>query len=181
MERRDRQAGFTLLELTIAAALGAAVTAAFATTFATSSGLWGRSTVSLRVYEEHRRNLDAVANAFRGAVTSSLSGFDANNSSTAPVCQLVVGADDKGNLVLDEPRQITWRATAERAEGVDKPGELILTQAGQKTVIARRVPAGGFRAALLGSTLRFTVTTYSTGSNHQLSMLTGDTSLTLRN
>lgn len=181
MQRRDREGGFTLVELTVAVALGATVTAAFATTFATSSGLWGRSTVTLRVHEEHRRNLDAVANAFRGAVTSTLSGFDVNNNSTAPVCQFVVGVDDKGNLAFDEPRQISWRATAEQVEGVDKPGELILTQGGAQTVIARRVPAGGFHAALLGNTLRFTVTTYSTGSNHQLSLLTGDTSLTLRN
>jgi hypothetical protein len=41
--------------------------------------------------------------------------------------------------------------------------------------------ARGFRATLLGNMLRFSVTNYSTGTNHQLSLLTGDNELKLRN
>jgi hypothetical protein len=86
-----------------------------------------------------------------------------------------------GAPILDAPRQISWRARSESVEGVAKPGELVVTSGGQQTVIARRVPAGGFRATLLGSTLRITLTTYSSGTNDRLAMLTGDTSLALRN
>jgi hypothetical protein len=180
MRRDRREAGSTLLELIIATGLGTMLTLVFGTTFATSAGLWGRSTLALRVYEEHRRNLDAVGNTFRGAALSTLSGFDANNNSTAPVWQCVTGIDASG-LVLDTARQIAWRASAEKVSGVASPGELVLTQGPAKTVIARHVPSGGFRATLLGNTLRITLTTYSAGTNHQLSQLTGDTSLTLRN
>jgi hypothetical protein len=63
----------------------------------------------------------------------------------------------------------------------DRHGELVLVQGAARAVVARHVPAGGFRATLLGNTLRITLTTFSAGSNHQLSLLTGDTSLTLRN
>jgi type II secretory pathway pseudopilin PulG len=180
MARGSREAGFTLLEVTIATGIGGLLTLVFATTFATSSGLWGRSTVSLRVHEEHRRNLDALANAFRGAAASSLSGFDANNNATEPSWQCVIGIDENG-LVLDEVRSISWRATSEQVEGVESPGELVLTQGVTQRVVARRVPEGGFRATLLGNMLRFSVTTYSTGTNHQLSLLTGDNALKLRN
>jgi hypothetical protein len=180
MRRDRREAGSTLLELIIATGLGTMLTLVFGTTFATSAGLWGRSTVALKVYEEHRRNLDAVGNVFRAAALSTLSGFDANNNSTAPVWQCVTGIDVNG-VLLDAPHQLTWRASAEKVFGVASPGELVVTQGAAKTVVARHVPAGGFRATLLGNTLRITLTTFSAGVNHQLSQLTGDTSLTLRN
>jgi hypothetical protein len=175
-----REAGSTLLEVIVAAGLGTTLTLVFGTTFATSAGLWGRSSVALRVCEEHRRNLDSVANAFRGAALSTLAGFDANGNSTAPTWQCVTGIDANG-LMLDETHEISWRADAEKVFGVDRPGELVLVQGAAHAVVARHVPAGGFHATLLGNTLRITLTTFSAGSNHQLSLLTGDTSLTLRN
>ncbi|HEX6812595.1 MAG TPA: hypothetical protein VF384_13295 [Planctomycetota bacterium] len=177
---RVREAGFSMVEAIVAAAVASVLTAVFAMTFSTSSGNWGWSTVALKAHEDHRRNLDAIATALRGAAASSLTGFDASGTSTKPSFRCVTGIN-AGGLVLDAPSEISWRACAESVEGVTSPGELILTHGAEQRVIARRVPAGGFRATLLGSTLRITLTTYSSGTRKRLAMLTGDTSLALRN
>jgi prepilin-type N-terminal cleavage/methylation domain-containing protein len=171
---REREAGFSLVEVSVAIGLAGILTVVFAMTLSTAAGNSGWSNVALKVHEEHRRNLDSIATAMRGAAASSLMGFDASGTSSAPSYQCVTGMK-AGAPILDAPRQISWRARSESVEGVAKPGELVVTSGGQQTVIARRVPAGGFRATLLGSTLRITLTTYSSGTNDRLAMLTGDT------
>ena len=180
MRSRRTEAGFTMVEVIIATGVASLLMAVFASTFATSAGVSGWSTVSLQAHEEHRRNLDAVANAFRGAATTTLAGFDANGNSTAPTFQCVTGIDETG-LVLDSQRSLAWRASTRHPFGVSNPGEVVATQNGATTVLARNVPAGGFRVTLLGRTLRISITTYCAGTEHRLATISGDTSLTLRN
>lgn len=180
MHTHRAESGFSLLELIVASGLAAMLTAALAATFSTSSGLSNRSSTVLRVNEEHRRNLDAVADAMRGAAASTLGGFDAGGNATEPTFQCVAGCDGSG-LVLDETCRIWWRPSTIAVTGVEQPGDLVMTQGTVEAVVARRVPAGGFRVSRLGSSLRISMTTFSPGPNQLLETLSGQTSLTLRN
>ena len=173
--------GFSLIELILASSLVAMLTAVLAATFTTSSGLSNQSTTTLRVHEDHRRNLDAIANALRGAATASVTGFDVNGNATQPTFQNVIGIEDDGTLTLDSACQITWRKNGETVPGVSQPGELIVTQGGQKSVLARRVPSGSFQVTRLGGTLRIQLTTYCLGPRRTLETVAGQTSVTLRN
>ena len=181
MAHRPSESGFSLVELILASSLAAMLAAGLAATFSTSSGLSHQSTTTLRVHEEHRRNLDAVANAMRGAVTTSLLGFDVNGNATEPSFQSVTGIEDDGSLTLDAARQITWRSNGETVPGVSQPGDLIVTQGGEQSVLARRVLANTFQVTRLGGTLRIQLTTYCLGPRRILELLAGQTSLTLRN
>jgi type II secretory pathway pseudopilin PulG len=180
MTSRNAEAGFSLLEVSVAMVLTTWLAAVLMGTFQRSTGLANRSTTVLQANEEQRRNLEAIATAMRGAATASLSGFDVTGTATSPTFQNVTGIDDKG-LILDVPSTISWRQTTAPVPGVAKPGELVLTRGAQQTVVARRVPFGGFKVVRLGLTLRIDMTTYFAGPNHTLQTVSGQTSLTLRN
>jgi len=180
MKSRHSEAGFSLVELAVAMGLATTLLAVLASVFTTSSDASHRSTTVLRLHEEHRRNLDSVANTLRGAVASTLGGFSIDGTATEPSFQRVTGVDEKG-LVFGLVNRISWRPTTERVPGIERPGEVIVTEGGRSSIIARHVPAEGFRVARLGQTLRISITTYCSGPKHMLETISGQTSVTLRN
>jgi type II secretory pathway pseudopilin PulG len=180
METRYPEAGFSLFELIVAMGLATTLAAVIVASFVTSHGLANRSTTVLQAHEDYRFNLEAVAGVMRDAVYSTLSNFDEDGTTAEPSFQRAVGIDENG-LVLEDTSVISWRATAEKVAGVDQPGELVLTRGSEQTVLARRVPAGGFRVARLGRMLRIEMTTYRGGPDHMLETISGQTSLLVRN
>lgn len=180
MDLRSAESGFSLLEVVVAMVLTAALAAVLVGTFGTCSGLSNRSTTKMQAHEEHRRNLEVLACAMRGAAARTLSGFDADWTTNEPAFQRVAGIDENG-LVFEDPCKISWRATAEKVIGIDRPGELILSQGTRQTVLARRVPAESFQVTRLGRMLRIDLETYRAGPEHMLETISGHTCLTLRN
>ena len=57
----------------------------------------------------------------------------------------------------------------------------MLEKAGQVTVLAPRVPSGGFRVERTGTTLKVLLTTYASTSQRVVSQTTAETLVALRN
>src|SRR5262245_22128148 len=172
--------GFTLFETLLTIAIFSAIAAWFARVASTSAGLSADSAVMLRAQEEHRRNLRSLADAVRGAAYSSLSGFAADGTSTAPSFA-VVKSFVSGATVLDTPMQWSWRATTAPVNGVSKPGEIVCVQGAVTKRVATRVPFGGFKVILAGGTLKIQLTTYYATSQGKTVTLSGETTVSLRN
>src|SRR5688572_27649469 len=162
---RRRPRGFTMIEVAVTLAVLGMSLAAFARAFATGAGLATTSRAALFAHDDARRSLDAISSVLRGAHFLSLGGFDELGVATAPVFQRAIGTDPDG-IVLDAPEVLSWRAVAP-LDGIASPGEVVLTKNGTSTVIAPRVPSGGFRVVLSGNTLRIALTTYSSTSQRQ--------------
>jgi type II secretory pathway pseudopilin PulG len=177
---RRRQAGFTLLEAMIAISFVLMMMTGFGHVFARSNGVADQSYSTVRAHEEHDRNLRAVADILRCASWDSVGGFAADGTSTAPWFCRVIGSDAKGR-VMDAPETLSWRAVSKTVHGVTNPGELVVTKNGESTVVASRVPQGGFVVRQNGNTLRVTLTTYYSASNRIVTSVSGDVSVSLRN
>ena len=173
------QRGFTLLEITVGFVLFTGLIALLGSVYASSDGLSRQCMTTMSAHEEHRRNLDALANLCRDAATDKFTGFAANNTSTEPSFQCVIGADASGR-VLGPVQTISWRANEDHAPGV-VTGELIVTQNSAATVVARHVVGGSFRATLMGNTLRLTLTTYDAVGSNKPALVSGEVSVALRN
>lgn len=173
------QRGFTLFEITIGFTLFTGLIALLGSVYASSDGLARQCMATMSAHEEHRRNLDALANLCRAAATDKFTGFDASNTSTAPSFQCVTGVD-AGGRVLGPVQTISWRANKDAVRGVTT-GELVVTVNSVATVIARHVRGGSFRATLMGNTLRLTLTTYDAVSSEKPAMVSGEVSIALRN
>ncbi len=178
--RRSRQAGFTFVETAIVSVIFLSLVTMFARALGSSNGVMRESRVVLRAREELRRNLDAIANCFRGASLSSLSNFDASFTSTAPGFRCVTGVDGSGACVLDAAQTMQWQAPSGGA-AASTGGQVVVVRSGVTTSVATRVPAGGFRAVLEGTTLRVQLTTTYRTSAGATTSVSGDVSVTLRN
>ena len=183
MKTNLRQNGSTLVEAVFVTALFVSLMASFISVYATTSSFSARSSVQMRANEEHQRNLDAIANLLRGAAISSLAGFDAGGTSTAPTFQVVTGADATGARVLGPAQTLGWRTTGGNVHGVQNPGEVTLTVNGVTTALASRIPKGGFLVTRSANTLRITLSTFYTMSDAEQTAATvsGDVSVSLRN
>src|SRR5262245_25970537 len=177
---RRRTAGFTIIEMVFTIAIFSAISVWFARTLTATTSLSADSVLVLRAQEEHRRNLDSLANALRGASYASLTGFDATGTSTAPGCSCATGYE-AGGAVLDAPMQLSWQATKLPVRGVTKPGEVVGVQGGVTKKLATRVPSGGFKAILVGNTMRIQLTTYYSTSAGKTVTVSGEASVSLRN
>jgi type II secretory pathway pseudopilin PulG len=122
------QRGFTLFEITIGFALFTGLIALLGSVYASSDGLARQCMATMSANEEHRRNLDALANLCRAAPTNKFSGFDAANTSTAPSFQCVTGVNAAG-LVFGPVQTLSWRANQDKATGV-ATGESSITTTG---------------------------------------------------
>ena len=183
MRTSHRQSGSTLVETVFVSALFVSLMASFLSVYSSTSSFSARSSTQMRANEEHQRNLDAIANLLRGAALSSLAGFDAAGTSTAPTFQVVTGADGTGARILGPAQTLGWRTTGGNVHGVQNPGEITLTVNGVTTPLASRIPKGGFLVTLTANTLRVTLTTFYTMSDAEQTAATvsGDVSVSLRN
>lgn len=180
MRRRRRPSGTTLLEVVITAVLFLSLLATFVAAHKTTRDFTDRTYAEMRANEEQQRNLVALANVLRGATASSLTGFDASGTSTAPSFQSVTGADASGRI-LGPVQSIAWRQSTTRGNGVDDAGELALVVGGVTVAIASHVPEGAFVVTKSGNTLRVTLTTVYSSSDRTTASVTGDVAVSLRN
>lgn len=179
MSRTRSTAGFTFFEMAVVMAAAGMLYLLLGQTLSGAARLSSASRASLQAGDDLRRSLDAIASVLRGASWSSLGGFDANDVATQPTFQRAIGSDINGTL-LDTVETLRWRP-ARAADGIQYAGEVVLEKAGQVTVLAPRVPSGGFRVERTGTTLKVLLTTYASTSQRVVSQTTAETLVALRN
>ena len=177
--RRARQSGFTMIEVAIASVFVALTFAVFGEVFSSTSGLSRESRGNLRAQEELRRNLEAVANVLRGVDIDTLDGFDADGRATQPEFQRVTGADAYGRT-YDGAEQLYWQS-APSVDGISNPGRVVHAKGAVVTMIADRVPQGGFVVVLDGTRLVVQLSTYYVTSERATVTVSGETAVSLRN
>jgi prepilin-type N-terminal cleavage/methylation domain-containing protein len=180
MARSRAARGYTFVEMAIVVAILGMVVTAFGRVFVTTSGLSAETRAKMRAHEENRRNLDWMANKLRSASWSSLTGFLADGTSTAPGYKCATGCNEAG-IVLGNSESLWWRSTSGTVNGVASPGEMCVTCAGVTTVVAPRVPSGGFKITQQGNALKIQLTTYYSTSDRKVSTATSEAELFLRN
>jgi hypothetical protein len=177
---RARARGFTAIEAAIAVGLVGLSVATVGGVFARSSALAADSRATLRVHEEHRRNLETIANTLRGASRDSLTGFAADGTSTSPRFETVSGADASG-LTSSGTEVLLWVPSPRPVNGVAQPGLVVHTMPGSSRVVADRVPKTGFLVRREGDNLVIRLTTYYATSQRKTALLTGETAVFVRN
>lgn len=180
MSRRASQAGYTFFEAMVVIAMFTLLVLSFGRVFGSTSGLSTESRANLHAQEDNRRSLEVLANKLRGACWASLTGFAADGTATAPGYKCATGADGSG-IILDVAEAMSWRSTSAAVNGVPSPGEVICTKNGVTTVLAPRVPSGGFKVIQSGSALRVQLTTYFSSSQRKVATATSEVSVSLRN
>jgi hypothetical protein len=178
--RRASQHGYTFVEIAVVAAIMAIGFAAFGQVFGSSDGLVDGSRSHLRAHEDLRRNLEAVANALRGADIDTLGGFDPDGRATVPTFQRVTGADALGRT-YDPVEELRWEGVDRKVNGIESPGRVVRIQDGVETLVADRVPKDGFAVTLEGNTLVVQLSTYASTADRRIVTVTGSTAISLRN
>jgi len=152
--------GFTLIEMAIALAITSIIATGTVRMIGTSNGLAAETRRALRSEQECMRNVSAIKNVLRAVDWTTLSGFDATMTATAPSFQRVVGTDD-GGRVLGPVERLEWRAASDAVKGITGHGNVVLVSGGVETVVARRVVANGFRVVREGYLLRVRLSTWA--------------------
>jgi hypothetical protein len=176
---RRREAGLSLLEAVLVAALLALISAGIGGVVSATGGLANRSHVGLSANQTNRRTLETLSDVIRPAATSTLSGFDAHGVAVAPQFQAVTGTTG-GARQLGPVTRVEWRAIAP-VHGVTNPGELVVVRGAQTNRVPGCVPAGGFNVTLAGAALHIHVETAAVTAAGDTTLVSGDTSVTLRN
>jgi prepilin-type N-terminal cleavage/methylation domain-containing protein len=177
---RRSQAGFTMIEVAVVTVIFAVTFAIFGQVFSTSDNLVSESRAHLRAHEDLRRNLEMLANVLRGVDIDTLGGF-VDGEATAPSFRRITGADLYGRTYSDT-ETLQWEAVNVSVNGVDNPGRVVSVQGLNRTLVADRVPLGGFRVTLQGSAILITLSTYASTSDPRVVTVTGDTAVvSLRN
>jgi len=179
MRGTRRLTGFTVVETTIAVAISAGLLLGVGITLRTTTRLAERSRMNLVANEENRIALERISNSLRGAVSTTLTGFDVSGVATSPQFRTATGANN-GAPILSTVAQLQWQATAP-VKGVANPGEVVLVQDGVSIRVAKRVPAGGFSVTQVGGGLLIHLDTFAPISDGGTSNATGDTFVRLRN
>lgn len=179
MTPRRARAGFTFFEVVVAGAIAGVLFLLFGQSFTTSSRMGATAHVELMAHDTARRSLDALANVLRGAYWDEL-GLDDAQPSTAVTFQRVTGVAESGAAVLGPPERVEWRASA-AVDGIARAGNLVHVRGGAESVIAPRVPEGGFRAQLDGTLLLLTLTTFHGVDRQRTSQVTVSCAVALRN
>jgi len=180
MSRRTSQRGFTFFETMVVLAVGGLLFGLLGQALTGSSRLSSASRATLRSDDDAHRSAEAIANALRGASWETLTGFDESDVATEPTFRRVLGSDSSG-YVLDEVETLQWRSSQRGVDGIQSPGEVVLEKNGVTTVVAPRVPSGGFRVLRTGTTLKVVLTTYASTSQRVVSHTTAEALVALRN
>lgn len=179
MSRVSRQRGFTFFETMVVVAVGGVLYLLLGESLSSASKLSSTTRAELQVNDDARRSLDALAALLRGAAWETLDGFNELDIAVQPTFQRVIGSNAQG-YVLDTLETLRWRSTTS-ADGIDYAGEVVHEKDGQSTVVAPRVPGGGFRVERTGTTLKITLTTYASTSQRVVTQRTSETLVALRN
>ena len=177
--KHSQQGGWTLLETLVSAVILSIALLTFLDVFSSSTRLTRDTRAKHRAEETLRRNLESVANLVREADAGTVDGFDAAGVSTNPTFARVEGADENGRI-YSATEQLKWKASSSEVPGVSAPGRVVHVRDGSETLIADRVPSGGFSVWFDGDALVVKVRTYYAVDGH-LEMATGTTSVALRN
>jgi hypothetical protein len=170
-----------MVEVVVMAVIMGGAFAVFGEVFTTSDGLVREARANLRAHEDLRRNLEAIANTLRGVDLDTLGGFDEEGVATTPSFRRVIGADASGRL-YDSTETLQWEAVSHAVNGVSHPGRIVGVKDGVSTLLADRVPMGGFRVTLQGNALLISLSTYASTSDPRVVTVTGDTAVvSLRN
>jgi prepilin-type N-terminal cleavage/methylation domain-containing protein len=179
MSRVRLQRGFTFFETMVVVAVGGVLYLLLGESLSASSRLSSTSRAELQVNEDARRSLDTLAGLLRGASWESLDGFNEQDVALQPSFQRVVGSGPQG-YVLDSVETLRWRPTP-GVDGIDYAGEVVHEKDGQSTVVAPRVPGGGFRIERTGTTLKIVLSTFASTSQRVVAQRTSETLVALRN
>lgn len=172
--------GFTLTETAATIGLLGLVASAFGGVFASSAGLSAGTRARLLAEDDGRRSIAAVADALRGAYYPSLTGFGTNGGTSYLSFRRVLGSG-QSDLVLDATESVYWRTIEREVDDVQSPGEVVLVKNGVTTVLAPRVPAGGFYVTRSGNELSITLTSYSSTSQRRVGWITQRLTVSIRN
>lgn len=181
MTPRRRNAGFTFIEVVVTGAMAGLLFLLFSQSFASSSQLGTTAHMGLMAHDNARRSLDAVANVVRGAYWDTLGELDDTQPTTVLGFQRVVDISTSGAAVLGSDERIEWRAVAGAVDGIAHPGSLVHVTALGGTVIAPRVPQGGFKAVLAGNLLSLQLTTWHGVHAGRVANITLSCAVALRN
>ncbi|MDF1701145.1 MAG: type II secretion system protein [Planctomycetota bacterium] len=180
LPRRPSQRGFTMFEIIVVTSLIALALASIGPLFTSNTNLVEDSRALQRAEAAHRRNMAAVARVLRGVDIQTLSGFDSLGTTTQPQFSRVTGAD-LDDLTYAGHEQLRWIEAPIAVDGVKNPGAVYLEQAGQRTLVADRVPAGGFRVRQEGQSLVIELRTYWTTSAGRSVSTASESVISVRN
>lgn len=173
-------AGFTMIETMVTIAVLALGLRIASSLFATTDNLVKESRARMRVTAEHRRSLEAISNVLRGADLTTLTGFQADGTSTQPRFKRVEDAT-LATRTLGPVEELQWVASAQSVDGVPQPGAVFLVEVGGTRLLADRVPSGGFLVRQEGRNLVIELTTYYVTSARRTAFLTSASSVSARN
>lgn len=174
-----RSRGFTMVEMMVVVSLLGLSLATISGVFKSSSNLAADSRATLRVHEEHRRNLEALATVLRPAELASFTNF-VDGKSTNPQFMRVVGLGKDG-LMTGGPEELVWVQGPLPVDGVGIAGFVRHKTATTSTIVCDRVPKDGFSVRLDGDNLIVRLTTYYTTSEGRTATLVGETAVFVRN
>lgn len=174
-----RQRGFTFFETVVVVAAAGLLYMLLGESLSASSGLTRTSRASLQANDDQRRSLDAISGVLRGAAWSTLVGFDVNDQATTVSFQRPVAADVNG-AVLGPVETVRWRVGA-AVDGMQTVGEVVHVTGGTTTVLAPRVPSGGFRLERTGTTVKVLLTTFASTSQRAVTQSDAEALVALRN
>jgi prepilin-type N-terminal cleavage/methylation domain-containing protein len=177
--RAPRSRGFTLIEVTVGLTLTTLLATGAVRMIGTSNGLAAETRAALRSEQECMRNLSAVKNVLRAVDWTTLSGFDAKQTSATPVFQRVVDTGDSGRI-LGPVERLEWRAASGAVKGIASHGNVVLVSGGVETVLARRVVANGFQVVREGYLLRVRLSTWAVADG-LVTVATRESAVTVRN
>lgn len=180
LRRRQSQRGFTMFEIIVVTSLIALALASLGPIFTSNTNLVEDSRAKQRAEAAHRRNMAAVARVLRGVDIQTLSGFDAQGTTTQPQFSRVTGAD-LDDLTYTGAEQLRWIEAPIAVDGVTRPGAVYLEHAGQRTLVADRVPAGGFRIRQEGQSLVIELRTYWSTSAGRAVSTASESVISVRN
>ena len=153
------QAGFTFFEVIVVTSLVGLLLAVLTPVFTSNTNLVEDTVANKRAEAAHRRNMTALGGVLRAVDIQTLSGFNSSGVATAPTFSRVTGAST-GALTYTGSEQLLWVESPIPVRGIDRPGAVYLERAGQRILVADRVPAGGFEIQQEGQSLVVKLTTY---------------------
>ena len=177
---RASNSGFTIYEVVIVIGLTTLLLSVVTPIFTSNTNMADATLAQQRLEAAHRRNLVALSHVLRGIDLQTLTGFDAGGASMNPHFARVTGAD-LDDLTYGGSEELRWVPSPIAVDGVPSPGSVYLVRAGARTLVADRVPSGGFRVRQEGQNLVVQLATYWTTSSGKTVTKTGETVVSVRN
>ncbi|MHC5010509.1 MAG: hypothetical protein ACYTG6_06085, partial [Planctomycetota bacterium] len=168
-----------MIELAITALIIFAALGVATSLTTTTIELTKETHVQTRAHAEHRRNLLALSDILRTASVYSLDGFDVDGNATQPGFRRLLGVDLHDRLYTD-PQHLEWRAASIQVNGVAQPGAVWLVDPEGDSLVADKVPSGGFVVRQEGNVLAIRLTTYYATDHDHATLITSETAVLLR-